>query len=598
MKKPKKTEAVISLVLLFLTLMWGMFPRILFSPDKWLSDFICQQPTSAEKKIYIIAIDDKTLKKYGALTSWSREVPAELIERLSCGKTRPAVIGLDVIYSENGAGDARFAEACKEAGNVVTAMSFRFKEMPAANENGNIIYDSFYVDDALMPYDALAESAEEGFANSFLDADGYVRRAAFAVEYNGKTIYSLAGEVYRRYQESRGNEAAPPKVDENGLFYFSYSGKSGCYSTVSMADVLDGTVDPRLFTDAIVFVGACAEGLQDAYRPSVSRNQQMYGVEIQANITEALLEGRTQVDFPQFPYAAGLSVVAVLYFFLMRRQKITWATAVWALFCVADIIFVRVMYGFGFVTPALLPILLFSLIYAGNLVYGYVTEIMRRKRIVHMFKKYVAPEVVEHISKKKDAGIVLGGENRNIAVLFVDIRGFTSLSESMRPEEVVEILNQYLSLTTEAILKNGGMLDKFVGDAAMGVFNAPLDLDDYIFRAVCAAWDMQAGADAIAEMCRSRFRKNIGFGIGVHCGEAVVGNIGCEFRMDYTAIGDTVNTASRLEGSARSGQILISADVYEAVKDRVEASPVGELLLKGKENGVAAYELDEVRRQP
>ena len=200
-------------------------------------------------------------------------------------------------------------------------------------------------------------------------------------------------------------------------------------------------------------------------------------------------------------------------------------------------------------------------------------------------------------SKDKDFELVIGGENRHIAVLFVDIRGFTTMSESLQPEEVVEILNEYLGLTTQAIFDNGGTLDKFVGDATMAVFNAPFDLDDYIFRAVSTAWDMQAGADRIAEKFRERYGKSVSFGIGVNCGNAVVGNIGCDFRMDYTAIGDTVNTAARLESNAKPGQILISSEVYEAVKDRVTVTPIGEIPLKGKNKGVFVYQVDDVKKQ-
>lgn len=168
------------------------------------------------------------------------------------------------------------------------------------------------------------------------------------------------------------------------------------------------------------------------------------------------------------------------------------------------------------------------------------------------------------------------------------------MSESLKPEEVVEILNEYLGLTTKAIFDNGGTLDKFVGDATMAVFNAPFDLDDYIYRAISTAWDMQAGANAIAEKFRARYGKSVSFGIGINCGNAVVGNIGCDFRMDYTAIGDTVNTAARLESNARPGQILISSEVYEAVKDRVAVTPIGEIPLKGKSNGVFVYQVDNV----
>jgi adenylate cyclase len=240
-----------------------------------------------------------------------------------------------------------------------------------------------------------------------------------------------------------------------------------------------------------------------------------------------------------------------------------------------------------------LPIM-FLLTFAYFLVEGYITEILRRRKVVSAFKKYVAPQVVDEISKQGDFKLVLGGESRDVAVLFVDIRGFTPMSESLEPEQVVEILNEYLQLTTESIFKNGGTLDKFIGDATMAVFNAPFDLDDYIYRAVCTARDIAAGSQELEEKLMKRFGKTVSFGIGVNCGRAVVGNIGCDFRMDYTAIGDTVNTAARLESNAKKGQILISEYVYEAVKDRVEVTEIGEIPLKGKSKGVFVYQVDKV----
>ena len=168
------------------------------------------------------------------------------------------------------------------------------------------------------------------------------------------------------------------------------------------------------------------------------------------------------------------------------------------------------------------------------------------------------------------------------------------MSESLEPEQVVEILNEYLDLTTKAVFHQQGTVDKFIGDAVMAVFNAPLDLDDYCFRAVSAAWEMKQNADVLTAKFEERFGTQIAFGIGINCGNAVVGNIGCDFRMDYTAIGDTVNTAARLESNAKSGQILISEQVYETVKDRVMVTPIGEIPLKGKSKGVFVYQVDSL----
>lgn len=568
--------------------------------DLGISDRLYQKESVTNKKIYIIGIDDKTLDRYGPVNTWSRELPAQLVSVLNgASGGGPAVIGFDVIYSErvDAAADDHFAAVCGETGNVVSAMSFSFKEQPERGEDGRIAYNPYHVDHVIAPYDSLRDNVMCGFANTFVDGDGYVRQAMAFLDYEGERAYSLSSRVYMAYQESRGEEAVlPDTYGRNNRFYFTYSGKAGGYSMVSMADVLDGTVDAAIFRDAVVLVGAYAVGMQDSYMPAIAHNSQMYGVEIHANIIEALLEGRTQLPVNPWAYALAGAALCGLFYACTRKLRLLHVTVLLAALTALELMAAGGMYRRGRILPTVLLPVCLLLIYLLQVMRGYVTEILRRRRVLNVFKQYVAPQIVDKISKDKDFELVLGGENRHVAVLFVDIRGFTTISESLRPEEVVEILNEYLGLTTRAIFDNGGTLDKFVGDAAMAVFNAPFDLDDYIFRAVCTAWDMQAGAAAVAEKCRQRFGRSVSFGIGVHCGDAVVGNIGCDFRMDYTAIGDTVNTAARLESNAKAGQILLSQDVYEAVKDRVRATPMGEIALKGKSNGVCVYQLDKLER--
>jgi adenylate cyclase len=217
-----------------------------------------------------------------------------------------------------------------------------------------------------------------------------------------------------------------------------------------------------------------------------------------------------------------------------------------------------------------------------------------KRSIERAFSKYVAPQIVDEIAKDGTYELKLGGENRDIAVMFVDIRGFTPLSESLEPEQVVDILNGYLALTTESIFRHGGTLDKFVGDATMAVFNAPFDTEDYVYKAILTAWDIVQGGNRIEQEYLERYGKKVGFGVGINCGPAVVGNIGCDFRMDYTAIGDTVNTAARLEANAPRGTVYISEQVYERIKDRITVEPVGEIPLKGKSKGVFVYSITSV----
>ena len=385
-----------------------------------------------------------------------------------------------------------------------------------------------------------------------------------------------------------------PETDASGFFHFTYTGRSGDYEVLSLCDVLEGRIPAGAFRNAIVFVGAYAPGMQDAYNAAIQHGAQMYGVEIQANITQALLEGKTALAVAPLLYTVLVGTLAAAYYLAARRLKPGPAALVGAALVGLYLLAARLLYAQGRILRVLEPALAVVALYLLNLAVGYLGELLKKRKILSAFRQYVAPQVVDEVAEKGDFAIRLGGEKRNIAVLFVDIRGFTPLSEGLEPEQVVEILNEYLALTTGAIFRNGGTLDKFIGDATMAVFNAPFDLDDYVYRAVCTARDIAAGSEALDRSIRERFGRSVSFGIGVNCGDAVVGNIGCEFRMDYTAIGDTVNTAARLESKAGRGQILISRSVYEAVKDRVRVTDVGALPLKGKNNEVYIYQLDEV----
>lgn len=577
----------------------AIYMDVFYTWDKIVSDELCQTGDIPDSRIFILAIDDKTLQEYGAMNQWSREISTAVVKTLNQSEVvRPAVIAFDIMYIEQTEEktDAEFAATCANAGNVVTAFNLQFKEMPERNEQGNIIFNKFYVEEADFPFEGLKEAADYGYANTVVDTDGYVRRFKIATEYNGELYYSFATQTYLKYIDAMGMKAELPPVGENsGLVPFGYACTSGGYSVISLCDVLSGKINPAIFNEGIVYVGAYATGLMDSYAPAISHGSQMYGVEIQANITDALLNGRLKTDVSKTIYALIAAVVTGAYFLLSKKLKVVQSTITMLLLAAGSVVIAKISYDNGYILPVLVLPMMLAVSYLINLVIGYIAEIKRRRQIIGVFKQYMAPQIVEEISKKKDFKVELGGEKRHIAVLFVDIRGFTTMSEALKPEEVVEILNEYLSLTTASIFNNKGTLDKFVGDATMAVFNAPLDLDDYIYRAVKTAWDMKAGSEALAEKFEARFGKSVAFGIGVNCGDAVVGNIGCEFRMDYTAIGDTVNTAARLESNAKRGQILISQEVYENVKDRVDVTPIGEIPLKGKEQGVFVYQVDDVR---
>lgn len=321
----------------------------------------------------------------------------------------------------------------------------------------------------------------------------------------------------------------------------------------------------------------------------------MYGVEIQANIIQALMDGKTAVAAPIWAYLIIVGIALFLFVVLAQRQKLLTVLMEAVVLAAIHMITGRLLAINGYVIPQIYFLLILFVLTLYYIIEKYFGEKMRRKKMLSTFKKYVAPQVVDKLARDGGFALKLGGEKRHVAVLFVDIRGFTPLSESLMPEQVVSILNEYLALTTSCILKQNGMLDKFVGDATMAVFNAPFDLDDYIYRAVRTAWEMCIGAEKLSEKLTEEFGRTVGFGIGVNCGEAVVGNIGCEFRMDYTAIGDTVNTAARLESRAKSGEILISDAVYQHLQGRIEVEEVGEMELKGKSKAVMVYRVTGIK---
>lgn len=222
-------------------------------------------------------------------------------------------------------------------------------------------------------------------------------------------------------------------------------------------------------------------------------------------------------------------------------------------------------------------------------------EEQEKERIRELFQRYVAPTVVERLIEGSDQ-VVLGGKRQVVTILFADIRGFTSFSEAKNPEELVEILNRYLSLAAQAVLEQEGTLDKFMGDAVMAIFNAPLPQPDHTLRAVRAALAMQKAIATYHNELDSTMR--LSFGVGINVGEAVVGNVGTAELMNYTAIGDSVNLAEGLQKSAEAGQILLSHSAYQAVREHVRVRPLNPIKVKGRSSTEPVYELVGLKEGP
>ncbi len=587
----------IEVVVVFCLVFFLTVTNLIAPLDYMVKDALYQRPRGVESDIKIIGIDEKTLEELGPTQTWSRSYYAELLQRLNADEQmRPAVVGFDIIFSGtvDEEGDCAFAEVAADAGNVVAASQLLYREKPEADRMGEIRYS---VDSMICPYTELNETVSSGYANVAQDSDGTVRRVLMNETYEGQQLTMFSKQVYDTYCDRMNLPAKSIRADKTGRTQINYSGKPGDYECISFVDVLNGKIDTRALQGCIVLVGAYAAGMQDNFNVPNGYSSQMFGVEIHANIIQAFLQNRFSINGNPYLFGLIFGLLCAVLHLVFRKGKPGLAAVLLAAAVVAEFAAGVLLNDHGItISLVYVPVvLLLSYIYC--LVLSYILVKLKQRRVLNAFKKYVAPEVVDEIAKKGDFQISIGGENRDIAVLFVDIRGFTTMSEALTPEQVVEILNRYLKLTTEAIFKNKGTLDKFVGDATMAVFNSPFDLDDYVYRAVCTAMDIVEGGMALEQELMKQFGRSVGFGVGVNCGPAVVGNIGCDFRMDFTAIGDTVNTAARLEANAAKGQVLISDAVYERLKGRIDVSEVGAIPLKGKSNEVFVYSVTAIKER-
>ncbi len=563
--------------------------------DAWYRDF-----RASDGDIVLVGIDQRALEEIGPYEQWGRDIIAMAVEYLNASEDcRPAVIALDVLYTgdKDPDSDAWLAEAAGAYGNVVAACAAQFEDTFVEREDGGFYRDRFSIAAFESPYDALNEAAAPGHINVMLDTDGVLRHHLLSFRLaDGREIPSMALAAAEGFRAFHGLEpVTPPPVDGHGFWYLPFCGAPGdFYESISIADLLSGEVPADYFAGKIVLIGPYAPGLRDSYVTAADHAQPMYGVEFQANAIQALLWGNYKREVGDGVQLAVLFCLLAAGFLCFYRRSVRLSTAVWALLGGGWLGLCRWAYGMGWVLHVLWVPVGVTVLYTGSLAANYLRAAVERRKITSTFQRYVAPEIVRELLKEGEA-LELGGKQVNIAVLFVDVRGFTPMSELLEPGQVVEILNRYLTLISECILGNHGTLDKFVGDAAMAFWGAPLPQEDYVMLAARAAMDMVKGSRALSEELMAQYGRTVSFGVGIHVGEAVVGNIGSLRRMDYTAIGDTVNTAARLEANAPGGTIYISRAVADALQGRIAATSLGgSVKLKGKKDGFEVLTLDKI----
>jgi adenylate cyclase len=457
-----------------------------------------------------------------------------------------------------------------------------------------------------------------GHFNPLVDFDGISRRVPLLAEYKGEYYEALSLAMVRAligqpkvvpwfpddrwfssksYQgmeaidlpTTRGTLRIP--VDENVAALIPYRGYQGSYRYYSIADIMADRIKPGELKGKIALIGTTAPGLLDLRATPVG--EAYPGVEIHANLITGMLDGAIKHK-PSYVLGAEVvllllaGLVMVLLLPLLSPLRATLASIVLLLFILTvNLVFWE--YG-NLVLPLASAVLLVLTLYALNMSYGYFVESRTKRQFTELFGQYVPPELVEEMSRNPES-YSMEGRKAELTVLFSDIRGFTTISEGLGPDELTHLMNEYLSAMTEVVRRNRGTLDKYIGDAIMAFWGAPVSDVQHARHAVVTAMQMQAALPAVNKMFAAKGWPEIKIGVGVNTGDMTVGDMGSVVRKAYTVMGDAVNLGSRLEGITKQYGvgILVGETARKAIKDIVFRE-VDRVQVKGKEEPVAIYE--------
>lgn len=557
--------------------------KVFWTFDQQLQDKLFIEEV-VSRNIVIIGIDDDSIQEYGQWP-WQRQRHAQMIDKLIQANVR--VIGYDVTFSEKGIGDNVFIEALNNHDNIVFPME------GTLNLRENKIPEFTKV---LMPINEIRYKFPIGHSVLVPDLDGKVRKVPFYVQYRNSLIKPFFAQVLDKaglWDEIHLGNPGIYDYDQYELFRIRYYGPKNTFRTYSFSEVLADDFDLARLSNKIVLVGATANNLHDEYFTSSTRNSPMPGVEIQANLIESYLEKDfiKQVS-TEFDYFIHLILLGLIFGICVFAVKMRYSIFIFFLLFILYLIFTAAAFSFDYILPILYPILLMIIIYVLGIVVKYLLESKEKQKIKAGFSQYVAKEVVDELIENPEK-LNLGGESRKLTILFSDIRGFTSLSEKLSPQKLVELLNEYLSAMGEVVIDNDGVIDKFIGDAIMAFWGAPIANDNQEIDAVRSALSMIEKLKGFNQRARTKLWPEIKIGIGINSGEVVVGNIGSKKRFDYTAIGDDVNLASRLEGLTKyyGVQLIISEKTAQKIMGKFVIRYLDTVAVKGKKEGVKIYEV-------
>jgi adenylate cyclase len=609
------------------------------------------------RPVVIVDIDEASLKQFGQWP-WPRTLIAQLVDRLTAAGT--AAIGFDVLFAEPDrtspavmagsypgldadtraklsalpSNDEVLAAATRRS-KVVLGQSGEGVPQPDQQALGLIGFATMGMDPKpyLVTFPALlrnipvleAAAAGKGLFSFRPDRDGIVRRAPLAMSAAGNLVPALSTEVLR---VAFGQSSPVVWTDEGGITgvgvpgyqlptdgngrVWVYYGLHDKARYVSAKAVLDGTVPVDRLAQRVVLVGTSAIGLLDLKTTPV--DGAMPGVEVHAQVLEAALARRLvpptdaryePVSFLYRPYwtvllemsvvfAVGVAIVILAPLINALALLIVGGVGVGAMIAASWIAFTHQ----GMLIDATFPLMSSLAIYVALVFVNYFREQMDRQYIRSTFSQYLSPTVVAQIAKSREK-LALGGQSRTMSIMFSDVRGFTTIAELYKddPEGLTDLMNRLLTPLSNAILARKGTIDKYMGDAVMAFWNAPLDDPEHALNACEAALGMLDQLEALnrereveAQASGQKFVP-MKVGIGINTGRCVVGNMGSDMRMQYTVMGDTVNVASRIEGQTKSYgvSILVGAKTAEALKDRYAVLELDTIAVKGKSEPEVIY---------
>ncbi len=556
--------------------------------------------TAVKQKLAELKLSNRELDRY--LVEALKTADSDRILAESLARSQRGILGYFFHFSPREGAGKREKEPPKDPPPLTSFNLVKFTSEEAARVP---LFEASYPEVNIPVISQAAEGA--GYFNIFPDPDGTVRWAPLVIKYQDRFYCSLSLAVLQKYREGSplalriaefgveqvrlGKLSIP--TNEEGRVLINYRGPQKTFPHYSATDVIHGRVPPEAFQGKIVLVGATAIGIYDM---RVTPFEHVFpGLEIHANVIDSILQGQF-LHRPNWISLVDILVIAgvgLILGGLLPRVRALWGALVGGGLFLSVLALGKILFeSQGVWMNLTFPTLNLVFIYLGVTGYRYMTEEREKKKIRGAFQYYLTASVVEEMLKDPDK-LKLGGEKKDLTVLFSDIRGFTSISENMTPEGLVKLLNEYLTSMTDMVFKHDGLLDKYIGDAVMAVWGAPLDQPDHAKRACLTALDMLDELHRLQKKWSAEGLPVLNIGIGVNAGPMVVGNMGSDRRFNYTVMGDSVNLGSRLEGLNKvyGTNIIVSQMTFEKIQEEFLGRELDLVRVKGKGLPVKIFEL-------